>query len=55
MTLDEHARVYRNAQFVAEASDPFRFMQTAAIGEEDEGDALQLKVGECFLRARERV
>lgn len=55
VALNEHGRVERDLQLLAQLGHSFRFVFAAAIGEQDEGDALALEVREGLVGARERV
>ena len=46
MALDEHVRVEGDIEQAAKIAHAFRFVLAAAIGEEDEGNMVALKVGE---------
>ncbi len=48
MALHKHARVERDAKEAAEIADALRLVLAAAIGEENEWDAVGLEVGQCF-------
>lgn len=53
MALHEHARVERDAEELAEITDALGLVLAAAIGEEDEGDAVGLEVGQSFGGVRQ--
>lgn len=55
MALHEHGRVERHLQLLAQLGHALRLVLAAAVGEQDERDALALEVRERLVRARERV
>lgn len=48
MALHKHACIEGDGEEVAEIADALGLVLAAAIGEEDEGDAVSLEVGEGF-------
>lgn len=55
MTLHEHTGVDRHVQLAAQVGHSLRLMLAAAIGKEDEGNALRLEVGESLMGARQWI
>lgn len=52
MALYKDAGVKGNLKSTAQVGHSFRFVLAAAIGEEDEGDALRLKIGQRLFCSR---
>lgn len=55
VALDEHACGEGDVELGAQVGDALVLVLAAAIGEQDEGDAVLLEVGERLVGAREGV
>lgn len=53
--MHEHADVEGDFETIADFLDSLRFGFTAAIREEDEGNAMLLEIGEGFAGARKGI
>ena len=52
MALNKHGHVKRNIEPAAQVGDALRFVFPAAIGEQDERNALRLEIGKGLVGAR---
>lgn len=52
VTLNKHGHVQRNIEPVAQVGDALRFVFPAAVGEQDERNALRLEIGKSLVGSR---
>lgn len=55
VALDKHGRVERHIESTAQVGDALRLVFPAAIGEQDEWNAVRLEIGKRLVCSRQRI